>query len=106
VFASLMIAEFAQEPMQVSRSAHFVAAMLAVEQDWRNPEAEWAELAPALLVARGEIAVQDWETAVFDSPVAGFAWQHPAEAVSAFGCIPTRLAAQAGSFASAGHSKA
>jgi hypothetical protein len=32
VFAPLMIAEAAPEPMQVCRSVHFVAAMLAVEQ--------------------------------------------------------------------------
>jgi hypothetical protein len=89
--------------MRVCRLGHFAAAMAVVEQDWPHSGAAMAELAPmsALLAARGEIAAQGWETAVFDSSVAGFAWQRLAAAFSAFGCTPTNLAAPAGSIASA-----
>lgn len=109
VFASQMVAKSAPKPMQVCRSGHFVVAgVLAVERESSNPETALAELAPmsALLAAREETVAQGWETAVFDSSVAAFAWQHPAEAISAFGCRPTSLAAPAGPFASAGHLKA
>ena len=80
--------------------------MLAAERP--DQGAALAELAPVsvLLAGQVETVAQNREIALLQSSAAGFAWQHPAGAISAFDCRSTSSAAQVDRLASAGRSRA